>query len=277
MSSNTAVSDKNVAWYFEQPPDEYLTPAVRHLFETYSNIPAEKVVDHIVKVRNESWDIYPYPCIGKFRFLDLGLSSSDVYGEILDRVRQGQRFLDLGCCFGQEIRKLVVDGAPPDNLYGCDLKEDFLELGYKLFGDRDRLKAKFLTADIFEEASALSGFKGTFDIIYAAAFFHLFDYERQYAASKAAAALLTPTKGSMLLGRQAGAITAGESPHAFDPANKRVFQQSPESFRNMWADLGKEIGVTFNVQVTITDVQENVSQHPGPGMGWLHFTVRREE
>jgi len=50
---------------------------------------------------------HPYPCIGAYRFLDLSIISSPQYDEILSRVKNGEKFLDLGCCFGQEIRQLV--------------------------------------------------------------------------------------------------------------------------------------------------------------------------
>ena len=42
-----------------------------------------------------------------FTFLDSGLSASPYYQEVLERVKQGETFLDLGCCFGQELRVLV--------------------------------------------------------------------------------------------------------------------------------------------------------------------------
>jgi hypothetical protein len=50
---------------------------------------------------------YPYPCIGGFHFLKFGLASNPNYQSVLDRVKQGQTLLDLGCCVGQELRKLV--------------------------------------------------------------------------------------------------------------------------------------------------------------------------
>ncbi len=42
-----------------------------------------------------------------YRFLNFGLPSTSVYGEVLERVKQGQSLLDLGCCFSQELRRLV--------------------------------------------------------------------------------------------------------------------------------------------------------------------------
>lgn len=57
---------------------------------------------------------FPYPCIGAYRFLDLSIISSPQYDEILSRVKSGEKFLDLGCCFGQEVRQLVSHDSTAD-------------------------------------------------------------------------------------------------------------------------------------------------------------------
>ncbi|KAF9734977.1 methyltransferase domain-containing protein [Paraphaeosphaeria minitans] len=57
----------------------------------------------------------------------------------------------MACCFGQGIRQLVADGAPPENIFGCDLRKEYVELGYQLFRDHGRLHGQLLTADIFEK------------------------------------------------------------------------------------------------------------------------------
>lgn len=93
----------------------------------------------------------PYPCIGVFRFLDFPACLSPVYLEVLERVRAGETFLDLGCCFGQDIRKLIYDGAPSDNIVGVDTEPGFIDLGDELFGDRETLQARFYTGDVFAE------------------------------------------------------------------------------------------------------------------------------
>ena len=63
-----------------------------------------------------------------------------------------------GCCFGQEIRKLAYDGAVQSNLYGCDPRSEFFNLGYRLFRDRDTLKSTFIEAS--EKAIVESGDDG---------------------------------------------------------------------------------------------------------------------
>ncbi|KAF2641650.1 hypothetical protein P280DRAFT_281267 [Massarina eburnea CBS 473.64] len=264
--------DKSVAWFHEKPQ---ISPSAFLLLEAYSQIPANEVIDHVVNVRNDAWEVFPYPCIGQFLFLDLSLKEYEEYGEVLERLGQGQTFLDMGCCFGQEIRQLTADGVPSENLFGCDLEKNYHELGYRLFNDRDRLHAKFLTASIFDNDSALTNLNGTFDIVYAGSFLHLFGYTEQVTAAKAIAALLRPQKGSMLLGRQIGATKAVAVENPAD--NKRtMFQHSAESFESMWKDIGEQLGITFTVQATLSEVQGRHKGFLTSDMRLLHFIVRRQ-
>ena len=97
------------------------------------------------------------------------ISASPYYPTVLRRLKSGnENFLDLGCCFGQELRKVAADGAPSARLYACgDLRPEFFELGYKLFRDRDSLASTFIAADIFNPPAALTSLDGSFDVIYA--------------------------------------------------------------------------------------------------------------
>ncbi|KAF1958826.1 hypothetical protein CC80DRAFT_20847 [Byssothecium circinans] len=262
--------DTNVSWFLERPRDNQISPDARRLLEKYSRIPADQVINHVVSVRDEAWKTFPYPCLGQFRFLDLSLKHYDQYEEILERLGRGQRLLDMGCCFGQELRQLAADGIPSENLYGCDLIAEYIELGYKLFQDRNRIGAHFLSANIFDNESALSKFTQEIDIVYCGSFFHLFGYEDQVTASKVVAALLRPQKGSMLLGRQVGATRAVEVDNPVDPKRK-TFCHDADSFKSMWADIGSQLGVKFTVHITLTS-----GSTPDPEMRWLHFVVTRE-
>lgn len=40
---------------------------------------------------------------------------------MVQRLKDGARYLDVGCCLGQDIRKLVADGVPSAHLYGVEL------------------------------------------------------------------------------------------------------------------------------------------------------------
>lgn len=267
--------DQNVAWFDERPDDSQLSIDARNLLRNYSGIPTEEIEDHVVKLRNEAWEIFPYPCIGQFRFLDLSLKHTKEYQEILDRLAKGQRLLDMACCFGQEIRQLVADGAPSKNLYGCDLRKEYVELGYRLFRDHDRLQSRFLTADIFDDPSPLTELRGTFDVVYTGSFFHLFDYEDQIRVSKAVAQLLRPVKGSFIAGRQIGALNAAAHDHRTNPTGK-MYRHNPESLKDMWKKIGDDLGVTFFVEATLHELSHDHFRFHTGDTRRIHFTIRRE-
>lgn len=237
------------AWFDERPSEGQIPHAARRLLETYSGIAPEEIVEHVVKVRNEAWKIFPYPCLGQFRFLEAGLDQCAEYNEVIDRLQRGQRLLDMACCVGQTVRQLVADGAPAQNIYGCDLQPDFIEIGYRLFKDRDKLETKFLVADIFDPGSALqdSDIRGKVDMVYAGSFFHLWGLEKQKEVSKAVASLLIPQSGSMILGRQIGAVEAAEK----TSATGTMFRHNVESFKKMWKEIGDDLGFAFTVEASL--------------------------
>lgn len=157
--------------------------------------------------RVRAWSIVPYPCIGRFHFLELSISLSPLYPTILKRMIESKHtLLDMGCCFAQDVRKLVSDGAPSENIYGAELRQEFIDLGYDLFRDRDTLKSKFLIGDVFDDSdeSEFKQIEGGIDIIYAASFFHLFNWDDQVRVAELVVRLLRPVRGSIVFGRQRG-------------------------------------------------------------------------
>ncbi|KAI4936481.1 hypothetical protein J4E85_001811 [Alternaria conjuncta] len=235
-------------WFEQNPSHDHIPPETQRLLETWSGIPSDDVLDHVVQLREKAWKVHPYPCIGQFRFLDPSFSElPDERKEIVERLRKGQKLLDMACCVGQTIRTLANDGAPTENLYGCDLQPDFIDLGYELFRDREKLKASFLTADIFDPESALTNIQGQMDIVYAGSFFHLWGYEKQVQVSKAVVALLCPQPGSMILGRQVGATEPLEK----EGPTGTMYRHNVESFQNMWKEIGNDLGINFTVDAKL--------------------------
>ncbi|KAF2845333.1 hypothetical protein T440DRAFT_278625 [Plenodomus tracheiphilus IPT5] len=264
---------KKSEWFDETPTDDQIPRETRQLLETYSGVPANEVFDHVVKVRDEAFEIFPYPCIGQFRFLEPSFSELEQeYDEVVKRLSQGEKLLDMACCFGQTIRQLVAGGAPAENIYGSDLQAGFIELGYKLFKDQGKLQTKFLVADIFDPSSALSSLKGKLDMVFAGSFFHLWGYEKQFEVSKAVATLLRPQPGSMILGRQIGAVTALEK----TSATGTMYRHNVESFRKMWEDIGNELGVKFIVQAKLKELAGDHFMLHTDDTRRLWFVVRLE-
>ncbi|KFY36400.1 hypothetical protein V494_05040 [Pseudogymnoascus sp. VKM F-4513 (FW-928)] len=254
---------------FYDPTLKHLSKEVRDLLESYSGIESDRVVPHVEEIRDQAWAIFPYPCIGLFRFVELNLRTSPLYPTILSRLKGGkQNFLDLGCCLGSEIRQLVADGAPSENLYGTDLRYEFWELGYELFGDSDRLKASFFTGDVFDPASELGKLDGTLDVLHAGLFFHLFSYEQQIEVAKRVIKLMRPVEGSLLVGWQVGSSDSGLLQSA--DGKSILYRHDEKSWTGLWREVSEQTGVKFAVEAWLEDVQRTVTS----AIVSLHFSER---
>ena len=99
------------------------------------------------------------------------------------------------------MRKIqIYDGAPSQNLYGSDLRPEFLELGLDLFMDRPTIKSRFIDADVLDDKSALvTQLTGELNIVYISLFLHVFDFDTQIKVAKRALELLAPKAGSLIV------------------------------------------------------------------------------
>ncbi|EMF17164.1 uncharacterized protein SEPMUDRAFT_24299, partial [Sphaerulina musiva SO2202] len=204
----------------------------------YSGVPEDQLISHVRTVRDRAWAVFKYPCVGNYYFLEFSISQSEHYQSVLDRLRCGEKLLDLACCFGQDIRKLIHDGAPASSVYGSELEPGFVDLGFELFQDRDRLGPNILSGDFF--ADDVAGLvREQFDMVHAASFFHLFSWDDQVEAVSRAIRLLRPQAGSMVFGRQTAVSHAKEVDH---PANKRtgkMFRHDMSSFTRLVQEVGE--------------------------------------
>lgn len=182
-----------------------------------------------------------------------------------------QKYLDLGCCFGQDIRRLVKDGAPSENCYGSDLRLEFMELGYQLFLDRETLKTRFVPGDVFDPNSSLTELEGQIDIMHTAAFFHLFSLEQQKQIARRAVRILKPQAGSLLVGRQVGNVKGGEFPHRTNP-DQTMYRHDPETWTRMWQEIGEETSTKWDVQAELLEWPGAIDQ---TGPAWQHEGARR--
>ena len=186
-----------------------------------------------------------------------------------------QNLLDLGCAFGQDIRRLVFDGADSAHCYGSDVQLDFLNLGYELFHDKDTLGAKFLQADIFDPTSQLSQLDANVDIIHAASFFHLFSRSDQKDIAHRVLKLLRPASNSLLLGRQMASREPGEVAKLTGEgkqANATHYRHDERTWQQFWQEIGEEAGgIKFDVNVVLRDrVMQNGFKTPV-----MEYSVRR--
>jgi SAM-dependent methyltransferase len=194
--------------------------------------------------------------VGEFSFITMGLSLHPSYPSLVSRLCSSTTtFLDLGTCVGQDLRKLVYDGAPSQNLFGCDIFPQYESVGYELFRDRETFQNRFITADLFDTTSesALMRTKGTWDVISIVMFLHVFDRNTQILACTRILQLLSRKPGSMIIGAQTGSTQPEEHvlkpPFVAEGEYKTVYRQSQETFTDMWKMVEKDEDVKLRIQV----------------------------
>ena len=188
--------------------------------------------------------------------------------ESRNRVMKSPIFLDLGCCLGQDIRKLILDASPnlppPKDLvsriHGADLLPSFIDAGYALFCDERIVPRSQLIApaDVFDTApdNALSKLDGKVSVLHVGAVFHLFDLEQQKEVGRRCLKLLERkgvemaasghgeggeevqwSKRALIFGEQVGNITAG---HTARQSGGLRYRHNEESWKGMWEELVQE-------------------------------------
>ncbi|KAF6226119.1 hypothetical protein HO133_008985 [Letharia lupina] len=243
----------DVSWYRKDLPE--INESARKILEQYSGISPDGITSHLHEVRTQAWNIFPYPSIGNWHFLHLGILQQPRYPEILERLQQGQKLLDVGCGFAQDLRQLVFDGAPAENVYGIEIEKPFVDLGYDLFLDRAKIpSANFLAADIFKSDSAAKNLFGSIDIIYASQFFHLWGWNNQVEAGKAVTKLLNPARRSLIVGYQIGAIVPKEHQHSPTKEGK-MYLHDRTSLQKLWGEVGEATGTKWMVEAWLDEAE----------------------
>ncbi|KAL8901481.1 MAG: hypothetical protein Q9207_005179 [Kuettlingeria erythrocarpa] len=184
------------------------------------------------------------------------------YDEILHRLKEdAASILDIGCCFGQDLRFLAAAGAPTANMYATDIESDFWKLGYDLFRDGDSFQAKFMTANILDPASPLSALEGQVEIILVNQVFHLFDKERQIKAARNMVAL--SRQGSWVIGWQVGSISGATLPVRTQTGgssgaaggDSKLFHNE-ETWQALWQQIGKETDTQWSVETRMQPLEQ---------------------
>lgn len=196
-------------------------------------------------------------------------------------------FLDLGCGLAQNLRQLILDGAQPEQLTGADLNKGLVQCGYDYFRDESRLKSPFIIGDVFNADGDIGqSAQGKFDIIWAAMFYHLWDWDGQLEAFIATTKLLKPKPGSMLVGWQIGASPAREFDREVavtgqkDVKHRVMYQHDAKSMKKMWEKISEETGVKWKVDVTndLPEWMARVAIYFGnEGVSRMTFMVTRED
>lgn len=268
-------SSQKAPW-FQSSIGARLTPYMQHLFERYVGIPKDEIVTHIDQIREKAWKILPYPCVGSYGFIVTQLEKSPHLSTVVHRIQQGATFLELGACFGQELRILADAGAPTKNMFALDRTPEFWELSFELFRDREKMDAPFVQADFmsdscFEEVAGLRELVGKTDIIHAGYFFHLFGWDGHLEAMVKVVKL--SRVGTTLIGHQIGRTTAAEeSTTSEDGELKKLFHHSEESWKALWKEVQERTKTEWKVEVECIGLKEFGLQEED--YNWMPPTAR---
>ena len=176
------------------------------------------------------------------------------------------------------IRKLVYDGVPSSRVYGLDIDRAFIDQGYELFRDSNTLSSPFVVADLFSLPSTelIEKLGGGVDIVYAASFFNLFNWDQQILLASHVIRLMKPKTGSMLLGRQLGSLEAGEYPH-LKMDGSTTYWHDIESWKKLWTEAGKSTNSLWRVEATLDEKDYGYDQNKRgiPSQRRLLFAVYR--
>ncbi|KAF9485220.1 hypothetical protein BDN70DRAFT_824365 [Pholiota conissans] len=276
----------STANYFDNPQlRPKLDPSFYHLdadelafFKTLTGISDEQdLKSHIISVQAKAYEVYGYPCIRSFHFTKLKIAGIDPgYKQALQLLQERKNpiFLELGCCFGNDVRKAVLDGWRIENVIASDLRQGFWDYGHDLFKSTpESFPVAFVAGDAFDaamikprgpfitdedisslssdvtpplkELRSLTPLQGKVSAIHASALFHLFSEKKQLELARQVASLLSPEKGSVIFGQHAAQPVKGTQfivrPKVGDDGKQvapgvEMFCHSPESWKQMWIE-----------------------------------------
>ncbi|KAF8896607.1 hypothetical protein BD779DRAFT_597846 [Infundibulicybe gibba] len=228
---------------------------------------AAELRDHILGIQKRAYEVYSYSCIRLFEFTRLRINHLPAYQRVLQLSREREKaiFLDIGCCMGVEIRQVVADGWPIENIVASDLHGGFWECGHELFrSSHETFPVPFVQGDALDPGTivprapfydtpdtpvpdlktlgSLTPLQGHLSAIHATHFFHLFNEEQQLALARQLASLLSPRAGSVLFGSHVAMTRKGVSGELFKGSGTHLFCHSPESWRALWDGVVFESG-----------------------------------
>uniref|UniRef100_A0A8H8CLX6 Methyltransferase domain-containing protein n=1 Tax=Psilocybe cubensis TaxID=181762 RepID=A0A8H8CLX6_PSICU len=226
----------------------------------------DELKKHVLAVQAKAYQVPLYSPIMVYQ-----IAGIPAYPKALKLLEQHRDpiFLDIGCCFGNDTRKVAVDGWPAENIVASDLRGEFWDCGHELFKSTpESFPATFIAGDVFDSSmldmsdiqadaeakqppsirplrglTSLTPLKHQVSAIHASALFHLFPEEGQRELARRLASLLLPEKGSIIFGQHGAMLEKGfrvEKKRSTDPLfevrQAAMFCHSPETWKKMWEE-----------------------------------------
>jgi hypothetical protein len=202
---------------------------------------------------------------------------------ILQRLKDGETMIDVGCFTGGDFRQCVFDGAPSANMLGFDIANHW-EVGYELYCDRSKFKGRFVEADLMAVGTEtcpkeLEALKGKVGVVHISQVLHQWDWQGQVEACKKLVYFSKP--GTLVVGFQIG---SAEGKKVVSPqfSHYMHWRHDPKSLQQMWDVAGEETGTKWKVDGKVRDwafvgLDENDVKFMQPDDAPVDFVVERIE
>eukprot|EP01112_Ceratiomyxa_fruticulosa_P002501 TRINITY_DN1260_c3_g2_i1.p1 TRINITY_DN1260_c3_g2~~TRINITY_DN1260_c3_g2_i1.p1 ORF type:complete len:223 (+),score=21.32 TRINITY_DN1260_c3_g2_i1:131-799(+) len=220
----------------DQIPDESLF----FLSQYTQNPNLDFLRERVLEVWEESKSrFHVYKCIERLRFLTPRIDNHHFYQTLTKDIHDGKeiKVLDVGCAFGQDTRKLIVDGLAHSNIYSIDIVSSYWELGRKLFMDPESFSSNFMIGNVADPSfNSNQQLTEKFDYIYAGAVLHVLSKEDVEVFLQNIFILLK--KGGFFFGHSVGSVEPRLWIQVPNNPNKLRFLHSSASLKELFEKVG---------------------------------------
>eukprot|EP01083_Nonionella_stella_P135702 412800_1 len=237
----------------------------------------KKDIFSIIKKANQfkikALNVFEYKCIKYNMFIVPRLQRHPKFNSVIKTqlLSTNATILDIGCCFGTDLRYCLYLGCKKHQVLGVDISSDFIELGFDFFGDKSVLKNRFISDDILgndgcdfvNHALELNNHK-RFDVIYIGNVYHLLT-EKQCELLTTITTSLISTNNGIVYGSTVGCDVPGE----YLRKNKTRYLHSKQSLQEMMKTHGtfKNIVVETNEKAV-----QRMTRYHKPSSTDNHYT-----
>jgi SAM-dependent methyltransferase len=154
MGRKVLLSNKALELFFEYKPDDSRS--------------ARKISERVEKIRKKHEPDIIYRIKRRDRFAIPRIDAHPHYMEVIKRINESTRFLDVGSGPGWDLRKVIKDGLIIENAKGIDIDPFLIQIGFELYRDKE------IMSKVFEIGDALSTRfeSGYFDIVHSGSVIH---------------------------------------------------------------------------------------------------------
>ncbi|KAJ3033728.1 hypothetical protein HDV00_005878 [Rhizophlyctis rosea] len=164
MATNTDISSfrrdfKDVE--LPKIPDEALEDLSRYTGEKDLQKLREHVIDLVQEIKKSH---HTYACIANILFLEPRIQNQPYYSTFIQRQSPTTKTLEVGVCFGTDLRRYVQDGVAASSVTVADLDDSYWKFGGKLYRDEGKLGKIGGVKTVFGDFAGEEGAEKTVDI-----------------------------------------------------------------------------------------------------------------